>query len=179
MTPQERDLIAHYEAHPQYYSPAGSRHWVRLLEEFAGTEYDTVLDIGCGDGRLGDHLPKFAVTGVDVSPTRIGIARTARPWGDWHCADLYQWLEECEESYDLAVAVEVLEHLDDPLRVIDAALRLAPVLVGSVPVNMPYEAHLQVYENEDALNRELQPEAVLELGQHWLVRWRRSTWKSG
>lgn len=58
-----------------------------LLTEGGGV---TVLDAGCGTGRVAIELARrgFAVTGVDVDPAMLDAARTKAPELDWRTADL-------------------------------------------------------------------------------------------
>lgn len=67
-----------------------------------------VLDLGCGD-RLG--LPN--AIGVDMRP-----ARAAACVGDAHC------LPFADHAFDAVVSFAVLEHVDDPRRVIDDVCRV-------------------------------------------------------
>lgn len=50
----------------------------------------TVLDAGCGFGRIGAQLGKLGhrVIGVDIDPELISHAKTHFPWAIWHHGDL-------------------------------------------------------------------------------------------
>jgi len=50
---------------------------------------DTVLDLACGDGGLGDFLPEQRYLGVDASPEMAGAAR--RRGREVTCADLNEY----------------------------------------------------------------------------------------
>lgn len=89
----------------------------------------TVLDIGCGEGRLARDLRSlgYEVTGVDGSATLIAAARAADPEGDYHVADAAD-LPFPDASFDLAAAFMSPQDLDD----LDGALHeAARVLVPS------------------------------------------------
>ncbi|MCI6207483.1 MAG: class I SAM-dependent methyltransferase [Corynebacterium glucuronolyticum] len=49
-----------------------------------------ILDAGCGQGRIGGYLADrgHAVTGVDVDPYLIDVARARHPDATWEVADL-------------------------------------------------------------------------------------------
>ncbi|MBV7294613.1 class I SAM-dependent methyltransferase [Corynebacterium sp. TAE3-ERU12] len=49
-----------------------------------------ILDAGCGQGRVGGYLidQGHQVTGVDIDPYLIDVARARHPEGAWHVADL-------------------------------------------------------------------------------------------
>jgi SAM-dependent methyltransferase len=77
-----------------------------------------VLDIGCGGGRISRALAKrFArVTGVDVSPTMIDLAKEI--CADVHNADFKLGdgvnFPIPENSIDLVVSFQVFQHVDSP-----------------------------------------------------------------
>lgn len=50
----------------------------------------TVLDAGCGTGRVGIELAHrgMAVVGVDIDPRMLGQARKRAPALEWHLADI-------------------------------------------------------------------------------------------
>lgn len=73
-----------------------------------------ILDVGCGQGRMGVYLAArgHRVTGVDVDPYLIGRAREACPDATWEVADLAAdgW---AEGPFDLAVSAgNVLAFVD-------------------------------------------------------------------
>ncbi|MDK6566655.1 class I SAM-dependent methyltransferase [Corynebacterium pyruviciproducens] len=49
-----------------------------------------ILDAGCGQGRIGGYLAQrgHTVTGVDIDPYLIGIARSRHPEARWQVGDL-------------------------------------------------------------------------------------------
>ncbi|MDN5822368.1 MAG: class I SAM-dependent methyltransferase [Brachybacterium sp.] len=88
-----------------------------------------VLDAGCGSGRLGGHLARVghAVTGVDLDPHLIEVARTEHPGARWEVGNLA--VLELHETFDLiACAGNVLTFLSAAERR-PALARLAAHLV--------------------------------------------------
>ncbi|ATG50601.1 SAM-dependent methyltransferase [Brachybacterium vulturis] len=61
----------------------------RLLDAMAGRGA-RVLDAGCGGGRLGGYLARagHTVTGVDLDPHLIEVARTQHPGARWEVGNL-------------------------------------------------------------------------------------------
>jgi SAM-dependent methyltransferase len=61
-----------------------------LIDAVAGGPPGTVVDAGCGTGRVAVELARrgYTVTGVDVDPEMLGAARAKAPELDWRQADL-------------------------------------------------------------------------------------------
>ena len=107
-----------------------------------------VLDLGCGVGRWSRLLAARGadVTGIDLSPTMVAIARrrTESAGLSGRCRFLVQDLTQLEADgpYDLVLGVTVLQHILDPARLRRALSRvveqLAPggriVLLEAAPV---------------------------------------------
>jgi len=76
-----------------------------------------VVDFGCGTGNYSIYLAQrgFEVTGVDISPTAIGIARQRAQQHGVHCdflvADVLGDLPELTKPFDFAFDWELLHHL--------------------------------------------------------------------
>lgn len=173
MSDREAQLKSHYDEHHHYYSPLVYRGYFRQLCDALGHVPDTrrVLDLGCGDGRLLTHIDPDLYVGVDYSSVRLSLAK--EKWRrEFICDDLYHYLEVTAQGrFTLAVAIEILEHLEDPIRLITASLNMSDAVIGTVPVNEPYHTHLQVYETEAELRTRLKPDRVARLGRHWGCLW--------
>jgi ubiquinone/menaquinone biosynthesis C-methylase UbiE len=95
-----------------------------------------VADIGCGTGRLTQHLERLAarVVGIDADPAMLSVAsrRTNAPLviGDGHS------LPFRDASVDVAIAVTVCEFTTDPALVISELARITRpggrVVVGAL-----------------------------------------------
>lgn len=69
-----------------------------------------VLDVGCGDGSIGQALTAERVAGLDVS---VRCATLARGRGlDAVVADAVTGIPFCNEAFDTVYCVDVLHHLD-------------------------------------------------------------------
>ncbi len=86
-----------------------------------------VLDIGCGGGFLSNALAEssFQVTGIDVSKSSLDVAKRFDTTQSVRYleGDAYE-LPFAENSFDAACALDFLEHVDDPGRVIAEAARV-------------------------------------------------------
>jgi 2-polyprenyl-3-methyl-5-hydroxy-6-metoxy-1,4-benzoquinol methylase len=76
-----------------------------------------ILDLGCGYGGIMHALREAGyanVTGVDVSPEQIDVARRLG-FEDVHCKDVRAFLSEAADaSYNVVIAFDILEHFTKP-----------------------------------------------------------------
>ena len=87
-----------------------------------------VLDLGCGTGLSGQAIRPWArhMTGVDLSPRMLDIARRRGIYEALEEAELVTFLAARRNAYDLLVAADVLNYLGDlapALNAMAAALR--------------------------------------------------------
>ncbi len=90
---------------------------------FAGLR---ILDIGCGGGLLSEPMARLGATvvGADAAERNIPVARLhAEQSGleiDYrHCA-----AEDITETFDVVLAMEIIEHVADPQGFVDTCARL-------------------------------------------------------
>lgn len=113
----------------------------------------TVLDIGCGEG-YGLLVTSFfakKVIGLDFTPQFLRVARAH----SYECvADIKQFdleKDQINEEFDICMAFEILEHIDNPKEVCARMRDLGKTLVFSVPHNYPHRLHKTDYfSREDA-----------------------------
>lgn len=84
-----------------------------LSELIADLRFSSVLEVGCGFGRIGQGIierwPTVKYTGLDLSPDLVEAARKRLPGQELICADLATWIPG--RRWDLVLAVSVLSHL--------------------------------------------------------------------
>jgi methionine biosynthesis protein MetW len=106
-----------------------------LFKRYVGGPGRRVLDLGCRDGALTQaYLDGNEVVGVDAD--QQALAEAARLGIETHWADLDQPLDLDDQSFDVVVAGELLEHLRDPRRLVGEVrrvLRSGGTFVASVP----------------------------------------------
>ena len=95
-----------------------SRHLRRMIKQIVRPlEFQSVLDIGCGQGSLLQELqtefPKIIPYGIDISVSAVELARGRVSGGRFRVMDITEG--SLDEKYDLVVCSEVLEHIPDDL----------------------------------------------------------------
>lgn len=83
---------------------------VVLLEVLEGLQYGSVLDVGCGFGRVARLVDiRAAYSGIDISGDVLDAARLVRPDGRFVRAAIRDFRPS--HDYDLVMAIEVLMHI--------------------------------------------------------------------
>jgi SAM-dependent methyltransferase len=105
----------------------------------------TVLDAGAGDGwfaheLLADLTAATSITCWDVNYRSADLAAPSDP-------RIQRTTTRPDGSFDLILALDVLEHLDDAESFLDEAL--VPVLGGTLVVSVP--AHPRLFSNHDRM----------------------------
>ncbi len=87
----------------------------------------TVLDIGCHAGtfteQLLNKLQTRKIYGIDISPSALKLAQKRIPYGNFQIADAAN-LPFKNNFFDAIFCLEVLEHVDNPLKVISEIKRI-------------------------------------------------------
>lgn len=88
-----------------------------------------LLDLGCGDGTFARRATDAGahVIGIDVDPAAVGAAAALVPEGTFAVGDAH---DPPNGRFDATVAVQVLEHVANPVAVLRAAP--APLVVATV-----------------------------------------------
>ncbi|WP_066355842.1 class I SAM-dependent methyltransferase [Aliarcobacter skirrowii] len=86
-----------------------------LLNKLKQENFSSIVDIGCGDGRLTLELHrefrnKSKVIGIDYSRKAIRQARAVVDTDLFKCIDITK--EKLDEKFDIALLVEVFEHIN-------------------------------------------------------------------
>ena len=110
---------------------------VASLLKMTGAE--RILDAGCGEGFVLSYLLREnegrLFTGLDCSLEAIEMARRMVPGTFFHVADLRE-MPYGDDSFDLVICLEVLEHLPDPHR---GLRELRRVTSAHCLVSVPHE----------------------------------------
>jgi SAM-dependent methyltransferase len=113
--------------------------FARAMQAALPLRASRILEVGCGEGRqlvaIGSRYPGADLVGLDLPDAQLEQA-----WRDVPAAQLVQGsalsLPFADKSFDLVMAVEVIEHLPDP----EQALReIARVASDAVVISVPWE----------------------------------------
>lgn len=89
-----------------------------------------ILDVGCGGGILSEALARSGarVTAIDLSQRALQTARQhageQRLEITYRCQSAEQFAHEAAGTFDAVTCMEMLEHVPEPTRVIDACARI-------------------------------------------------------
>jgi len=84
-----------------------------------------ILEVGCGTGWLSEALAQFGpVTGVDLSPKAIEIAKQRCPQAQFLCGDFSSL--DLPQPFDVVVTADTIAHVEDQQAFVD---RIAALLV--------------------------------------------------
>ena len=147
----------------------GYRYLGRLQVTFdllGRIEFDSLLDIGCGDGRFLREasllLEGKRIAGIDKSPRAIALARQLNPEITFETSDILE--TPPSEKWDAISMLEVIEHippsaLSDFLATAAGALNPGGHLLLTVPHlnEKPADKHYQHFDSA-MLERLLRPE---------------------
>lgn len=148
LTPQQIESFDEYrDGDPYSVDWESSFHQARrdcaleLLSSVPGLQGGgcRILDLGCGQGQLTAAIkvafPQAEVSGLDCSLTAIREARTNVCDVDFVLADAYS-PPYPQGYFDVVLALNIWEHVPDPLRLLKAAARvLKPT--GSIIISTP------------------------------------------
>jgi trans-aconitate 2-methyltransferase len=135
-----------------------------LLALVAAVPGGTVVDLGCGDGRLTalahQSLGAASTVGIDSSPAMLAAA----PTGDglsFELGDIGKWAPPA--SYDIVLSNAALHWVPDHRAVLGrwrAALRPGGQLAVQLPANADHPSHTAVAEVADDLGLTIEPDPV-------------------
>ena len=107
-----------------------------------------ILDAGCGSGRNMVELARYGgVTGIELSETSVALARQ-RGAGEVVSGSVLE-MPFADASFDLAVSLDVIEHLEDDLGAL-RELRRTVAPGGALLVTVP--AYQWLWSGHDEIN---------------------------
>jgi SAM-dependent methyltransferase len=139
-----------HRAEDQHWWYRGRRRLLdRVIAQMALRPGARILDAGCGSGRNMVELARYgSVAGVEVSPESAGVARE-REVGQVVEGSI-DAMPFADGSFDLAVCLDVIEHLeDDRAALVELRRVIAPG--GALLVTVP--AYPWLWSSHDTINQ--------------------------
>jgi 2-polyprenyl-3-methyl-5-hydroxy-6-metoxy-1,4-benzoquinol methylase len=119
--------------------------WQHILDLCATLRAQRIIDIGCGNGALCCELAThgYEVIGCEPNGESLRFARHAAPELVFHQLGVDDDPSALRgESFDVAIAVEVIEHLVRPVSLPDFATKLLRS-GGHLIISTPYHGYLK------------------------------------
>ncbi len=112
---------------------------------------ETVCDIGCGSGELlrrwAEEEPGVSFWGYEPSPQAFGLCLQKKPD---NVEFVLSATPEKGKTFDLALALDVLEHVPSPQELLETLKQSAPRII----LHVPLEKNLRTFLSPSLLERE-------------------------
>jgi SAM-dependent methyltransferase len=144
------------------YAPAPRYLRRMILKELSRLSFDSVLDVGCGEGtllkRIAERYPGVALAGSELSSTALQYCREQVPQAHTFSLDLLRD-DVSGLSYDLLISMQVLEHLEDDVAALE---RMRKMCRRHVVISVPGgelddhgrgNGHFRHYTKEDLVRK--------------------------
>jgi 2-polyprenyl-6-hydroxyphenyl methylase/3-demethylubiquinone-9 3-methyltransferase len=144
-----------------YIRDRAAEHFDRDAKRLDSLKGLRILDIGCGGGILSEPLARLgaAVVGADPSESNIAVAQHHAAQAGLsidYRSTTAETLAEANESFDLVLAMEVVEHVADVGLFVDLAASMVK------PGGLLFVA---------TLNRTMKSFALAIVGAEYILRW--------
>ena len=138
-----------HQAEDQHWWYRGRRTVLEVvIDELGLPASPRILDAGCGSGRNMVELARRGpVTGIELSETSVTLARE-RHAGEVVAGSVLE-MPFSDDSFDLAVSLDVIEHLEDDLGAL-RELRRTVAPGGALLVTVP--AYQWLWSGHDEIN---------------------------
>src|SRR5665213_496014 len=138
-----------YEVEERHWWYRGRRRVLgALLGRLSVTPGLQILDAGCGSGRNMVELARVGtVTGLEIAPASVELARE-RDVGEVVQGSITECPFE-DERFDLAVCLDVIEHIDDDVQALRELLRVVRAN-GTLLLAVP--AYQSLWSEHDVVN---------------------------
>lgn len=120
--------------------------WEKVRRVFPTAQHLRILDLGCGDGRVVEHLVKdHEVFGLDTSAEGVRIAQTKGIHAALGSVD--GQFDFPGTAFDVVLALDILEHLQhlsDTLAQVKKVLKPGGFLIISIPNHFDLRTRLEI-----------------------------------
>lgn len=139
-----KDLIAYYENEAHEVPIFGSLREISLAENIMRAfpkGFTSLIDVGCGDGyllfKVRQKYPRATLYGLDVSSGRLMTTKKKVPLSHLVRSNVFS-LPFPNNSFDVVVCSELLEHMENYETVVDELVRISKrQIIITVPNELP------------------------------------------
>ncbi|RJR23668.1 class I SAM-dependent methyltransferase [Candidatus Microgenomates bacterium] len=108
----------------------------KINEKIDVLDAQKIVDIGCGEGYpesfFLERKPNLKITGIDTNDQHLKEAKKKNPKAEYIKGDIYN-LNFNKDFFDLAIVLEVLEHLKEPNVAVGQVKKISKKAIFSVP----------------------------------------------
>jgi cyclopropane fatty-acyl-phospholipid synthase-like methyltransferase len=141
----ESDL--YMEKNPTWHeedAPWKAGHIERMIKK-TSIPHGTICEVGCGTGEilltLEKTFPATTFSGYEISPPAFNrAARKETPRTKFYLRDL---LSECELRFDLVLAIDVIEHVEDYISFIKKLKPFGKYKIFHIPLDISAQSVLR------------------------------------
>lgn len=111
--------------------------WIDAVLKTRGMAPQSVAEVGCGVAgilrELSSRYPQARMEGWDVSPQAVQLAQARKlPGIEIHQGDILQ----AGRNWDLLLAIDVLEHMENPAEFLRASLKICEAAMIHLPLDL-------------------------------------------
>lgn len=143
-----------------------SNFYKKTYETLKPLKPNKVLDVGCGEGitikKLKEEKIGKTYEGVDPLPEALKLAKRVDPETKYTKASIYD-LPYKDNSFDLVLCMEVLEHLDKPDKALSELKRVSSKYVYITVPHEPWFLLSQLFRGRHIARFGNHPEHI----NHW------------
>ena len=130
-----------------------------ILKRWSGeVKNKTILDVGCGGGLICEPLARMGakVTGIDAGAENIAVAKDHAKQSGLKIDYVATTAEDFKGQFDVVMALEIIEHVDDPALFVESLVRLCKPK-GTIIIS--------------TLNRNAKSFALAKVAAEYILRW--------
>lgn len=137
----KKELIKYYNADYLEYCPSVHAEdapiKLRQITKFLPSKLESVSDVGCGLGiilkRVAEQSGAQMAIGIDISKTILRKTKSLCRNLELVCAD-GEYLPFKDNVFDLSLAIDVVEHVPNPSKLISEQFRIAKKMLAWIPI---------------------------------------------